>query len=598
MPLSVDYQFEETDDRILIRVFLKRVKKAAIDVYIADAFVKVNCSPYLWSCDLRNFIDPLASRYGIEEDCTVRIALVKATPGLVWHELRYKGPDAEQRRDEAAQRAVALYNEKLTARSDQRAKEEKRFFAEHWELEKQQRADIERRVAEEKREIDQNLQEWEESLVDKESVAAAVPSPPAPLVDGGAADSAEAARCRPDAGSPAAAAAADESDIFPEATTLAAVRSLETTTVNIDFTPSSAIYMPQRSRSDEEHYRRSRYKPESMKDTPFHFKEKGDMQCRKKDWKGASDSYSEALKRDTCFLAALQNRAVCWLMLHDYRRAAEDGTLALNMLQSTPAANTTGDRFRHGMMKTYARRSAALCWAGEYEAGMKDMEMAVGYSQGEPAESRAALMADLAAIKAKMQGLGMLTEFELSPLAVKKAEADRLVTAREYERAYALYTEVLQERPDYWDALANRSVVLLCLRRFKEVVADSDRIIQQCQAVAGALADGGVGEMSSALADSDDEDDDGEGEESGKRKASNLIKSSTTHVYALLKAFLRKGSACAGLKDYRGAYEHYELALRIMPYDNDLRDDVEAFRQKLQLNNVIAAATDKKETMQ
>ena len=585
MPLSVDYQWEETGSKVLIRVFLKRVKKEAIDVFISDGYVKVNCAPYLWECDLKNFVDVASARYGVEEDCTVRIALQKSTPDLVWHNLKYPKdtPDRITRRNDSKQRAEALYNTSLEARENQKVKEEKRFFNEHWELEKQQRAEIETKVQAEREDILQDLDAWQGGITDREQAGEMISEvqgkervlTPANIVS--------------------------DNSIFPSdsSTNTVPVRTMETTTISIGFTPSSSIHMPQRSRSDEEVYRRSRYKPKSIEDTPCHFKEKGDKQCKAKNWKGAADSYSEALKRDTCFLSALTNRSICWLMLHNYARAIEDCTLGLNMLQSTPAANTTGDRFRHGMMKLYSRRSAALCWAGRYEEGLKDIEMAIGYSPGEQDEVRAKLMEDMETIKQKMTTLGLLTEFEISPVCVIKSEADRLVSSKDYSGAYDKYTTALEERPDYWDALANRTVVLLCQKRFKEVIRDCDVIIQHCQAVAAALADGGVGEMSAVQGDSDDEDELGEdGEPCAKKKASSLIKSSTSHVYSLLKAFVRKGAAYAGMKDYRAAYEHFELALRIMPYDNDLRDDVEAFKQKLQMNNVVAAATNKQSEIQ
>eukprot|EP01063_Lacrimia_lanifica_P001579 TRINITY_DN10804_c0_g1_i1.p1 TRINITY_DN10804_c0_g1~~TRINITY_DN10804_c0_g1_i1.p1 ORF type:complete len:592 (+),score=292.38 TRINITY_DN10804_c0_g1_i1:70-1845(+) len=591
MPLSVDYEWEETSTKVLVRVFLKRVNKAKIDVFFSDCFVKVNCSPYLWEMDLRHHVDVERCRYGVEEDGTVRIAMFKQTEKLVWHMLRYQERDAPQRREESKQRAMEQYNANLTLREAQKAKEDKRFFSEHWELEKQLRAEIEEKVERERAEVSADLDAFQDTIKKDDDKIKGAPVHTDPASISAAQPSQPVAK---------AAADAEDNAIFEDAAAaeVAPVRSLETTTVSIDFTPSSAIHMPQRSRSDEEVYRRSRYKPKSLQDTPFFFKEKADKQCAKKDWKGASDSYSEALKRDTCFLAALQNRSLCWLMMHNYKRAVEDSTLALNLLQNTPAANTTGDRFRHGMMKIFARRSAAYSWDGQYEEGLKDLEMAIGYCAGEDEDEKAHLLADLETLKTKMKSLGMMTEWQMSEAALKKCEADKLMTQKKYEDACEKYTEVLEEEPKYMDCFANRVVALLCLKRFKEAIADCDVIIAHCQNVASALADGGVGELSQIMADSDDEDEDPENPDDPKKKASAVIKSSTTHVYALLKAFIRKGSAMAGLQDYRGAWEHYELALRIMPYDDDLRKDMEAFKEKLQMHNLVKGATGKKEDLQ
>eukprot|EP01060_Flectonema_neradi_P028469 TRINITY_DN3828_c2_g2_i1.p1 TRINITY_DN3828_c2_g2~~TRINITY_DN3828_c2_g2_i1.p1 ORF type:complete len:594 (+),score=141.60 TRINITY_DN3828_c2_g2_i1:123-1784(+) len=553
MPVSVDYSWEETDSKVLVRVFLKRVKKSAIDVFIADSYVKVHCPPLLWEADLKQYIDVEKTRYFIEEDCTVRISLHKSTERLVWHELKYKEGDCLKRREESKTRAMELYNTNLKCREDQKGKEEKRFFNEHWDLEKQLRKEVEEKVQKEREEVNRDLQQWEEKTKENDKKA----------------------------------------EIFEDPTT--AIRTTETKTIEINFTPASNIAMPARTRCDDEIYRRSRYKPKSVSDTPFYFKEQGDKQVSLKQWKLASDSYSEALKRDTCFLAALTNRAICWINLHDYDRCIEDCSLALNMLQSTPAADTTGDRFRRGMMKIFARRSSAHCWNGSYKEGLQDLEMAIGYSNGEEDAVKNALHNDRDNLKKKMQSLGLLTTFELSEAATLKTKADRLMSERKWEQALELYTKAVTEQEGYWDAISNRVVALLCLKKFTDAINDCDSIISHCHQVAAALSDGGVGSMSCELHDSDDEDDE---IHKTKREASQLIKSNTSHVYALLKAYIRKGSACAGLKDYRGAYEHYELALRIVPYDDDLRADMEALRNKLQMGNVIAASTNKPENIQ
>ena len=548
MPISVDYSWEETDEKVLVRVFLKRAKKSSIDVFIADCYVKVHCPPMLWEGDLKQFIDVEKCRYFIEDDFTVRISLHKTTQKLVWHELKYRENDVAKRREESKDRAMELYNSNLQCRETQKGKEEKRFFNEHWDLEKQLRKEVEEKVQKERKEVSEDLSKWEAKTKKAEQ----------------------------------------KSDIFEDPTT--AIRSTETKQIPITFTPASNISMPARTRCDDEIYRRSRYKPKSISDTPFYFKEQGDKQITSKQWKLAADSYSEALKRDTCFLSALTNRAVCWINLHDYPRCIEDCTLALNMLQSTPAADTTGDRFRRGMMKIYTRRSSAYCWHGSYPEGLQDLQMAVGYANGEEDSVKNALLNDLENLKKKMESLGLLTTFELSEASLKKGRADRLMSERKWDEALTLYSEAVTEQNGYWDALGNRIVAYLCLKRFQEAKDECDNIIHHCNNVASALMDGGVGSMSSELHDSDDEDDE---IHNTKREASHIIKSNTSHVYALLKAYIRKGCACAGLKDYRGAYEHYELALRIVPYDNDLRSDMEALKNKLQMGNVIAASTNK-----
>ncbi|KAJ9462132.1 TPR Domain containing protein [Diplonema papillatum] len=589
MPIGADYQWEETDEKVLVRVFLRNVKRAAIDVYIADCYVKVNCVPFLWEADLKNHIDPSRSRYGIEESGTVRISLQKATAGLSWTDLKHDplAPDRVSRREASKDRAIEFYNANIEARERQKVVAEKRFFSEHWELEKQQRTQIEARILEEKTSVAEDLDRWQADIAARptrqkqeqaqQESGAELRKPERQVAAVG------------EAGNAIFDSAANEAQ--------APIRGVGTTTVDIHFTPAHAIHLPSRTRADDEFYRRSRYKPKSLQDTPFFFKERGDKQCAKKDWAGAVDSYSAALKRDTCFLAALNNRAAAYLRLHDYVRAIEDCSLSINMLQNTPASLTTGERFRHGMMKGYARRAAALCWAGEYRAGMNDLLVAIGYSTGgelsEESEN-AKLHADLETVKERMRSLGMLTEFEVSPAARKKADADKMVSARDYEGALAAYDSVLAESPGMQDAQANRVVALLCLKKFAEASQACDAIIHSCANVTNALVSAGVGELATACGDSDDEDE----APDEQKQANGIVKQNTSRVYALLKAYVRKGAACAGLKDWRGAYEYHELALRMMPYDDDLRLDAETFRQKLQTNNVLAAATNKTDQLQ
>eukprot|EP01062_Namystynia_karyoxenos_P066847 TRINITY_DN6076_c0_g1_i1.p1 TRINITY_DN6076_c0_g1~~TRINITY_DN6076_c0_g1_i1.p1 ORF type:complete len:710 (+),score=274.23 TRINITY_DN6076_c0_g1_i1:90-2219(+) len=709
MPLTPDHDWTETDAVVTVRVHLRRVKKEAIDVTVSDCYLKVSCPPHVWEADLKYGVDDLKARHVVEADCTVRVTLPKATAGLVWGELKAEGDKAElrQRRADSLLRAEQSYTERLRTRKDQKGQEEKRFFHEHWDLEKQQRKDIEQRMADEKKEVGDDLAQWEDSVADpaQPRPVAAAPepgsaaeqrqiledavakrakapnmgwaptgesalkqrqreqqkaegstSPPAPAAEEPAAAAAE----KPTAEKPAPAAqkpsaethsytekrpvpalldeslsaderrerwrtaseryqaaqkgeisAGDRGKIFGASDVLPAPR--DTATVSIDFTPTNLVTMPQRQRDDDEVYRRSLYKPKSLQDTPLHFKELGDKLYAQKQWKSAADAFSEALKRDTCYMAALCNRSVCWLRLHKYKRAVEDCTLALNMLQSMPAANTTGDRFRAGMMRLYARRGAALCWDGRLREGLKDYEMADGYSVGDLHKGEIA--ADLQAIRDVMRERGLVEKEELHPLAIRKAAADRLLSGAEghkYQEAYDAYTAILDEQPDYWDVVANRVCTCLYLRRFKEAAAECDRIIEHCQHVAGALCQGGVGQLGEEGAqDSDDDEDCGgssddsadegqprTGVKAERRRASKLVKSNTSSVYALLKAYVRKGGALCAMGDMRGAYEHFELALRIVPYDDDLRWDAEQLRQKLQLKNVIAAATGKEKEIQ
>lgn len=221
----------------------------------------------------------------------------------------------------------------------------------------------------------------------------------------------------------------------------------------------------------------------------------------------------------------------------------------------------------------------------------------------------------------------------------KMAKATAALYKGHYTEADLLYGEILACDPHYSLARSNRVVVRLLQKDFAAALKECHKIMEECHEVVQALqktnrAEGGV----EGEADSDDEeeeedwvDDHHNGEEEDeeeeeeswgeklgmreeeareireerkarraanrdvvvleRRAAAKRIKESSSHVYLLLKAYVRAAAAFCGLKDFRSAHQYLQSALRITPYDNDLAEDVLRLEEKIRMETLISAST-------
>jgi dyslexia susceptibility 1 candidate gene 1 protein len=550
MPLSPEFKVDESTETMVVTVILKAVKRAAIDVVITESFVKVSAQPYLFQSDLNYDVNPKQSHHRLEERANgvvaVIVTLVKQDPTIVWGQLHSDLTREERaaRRQESMASAATEYNAKLEERKAQKESEGKRYFHEHWDAEKQQRTDIEKKVDEEKEEERSQLYEWQRGVEGEKAPANPknVIFDNAPGVRGG---------------------------------------GEETKTVVVDLTPKTAS-LPARTRGDEDFYRRARYKPANIQDTPMFWKEKGDGYFKKRDFKEASNAYSEALKRDACFVSCVANRAACWLMLHRYDRCVEDCDLALTMVNNTPASDTSGERYRAALMKLYARRGAGHLWRGDYLKALSDYQMAVAYRVD--MTEHAELVVDLQTIQRKCAELGL--QQTVDPLAELRHEADGCYLKGGYERALEIYDQMLSTNPHDYRARSNKCACLLHMSRFQDVIQETNTLLEFCAEVANA-----INSTDASAPDKDSDDEEGEGNSDSlvlqRRGAAQMIKEKSGHVYLLLKAYVRQGAAHCGMKNYHLGYECLERALRISPYDDDLRNDVNAVMEKMKLHAVI-----------
>ena len=342
--------------------------------------------------------------------------------------------------------------------------------------------------------------------------------------------------------------------------------------------------LPTRSRGDEEHYRKSRYKPVSAEDSPMFWKVKGDQAYNGRRWADAADAYSESIKRDGVFLTCTANRAACWLHLHDYKRCIADCDLAITMLGNMPASDTTQEKYRRTLIKLHARRGAAKCWSGDLTGGLNDYKLASAYRAEDDEEE---LMRDTDAIEQYMKQNEIVEKSD--PLDKIRADAQRAYYGGKYQEACDLFKQVLAADEYDLKARNNLTAALLQQGALRDALDQSQILISQCQEVAAALQEPGA--QSTQAVDSDDEEGEAADDDTGVKRrnaAAKLIRENTGHIYLLLKAFVRASCAAAGLKKYKEAIEYIEQAVRISPYDDDLRDDANRLIEKARMDTLLA----------
>ena len=599
MPVKPHFEWEQTATEVIVTVTVKNFRKEGIDVFIGDCWVKVNAAPtYLLHLDLLHPIDVARSTFFIDIP-TVRITLAKnlalmntmlpstsakhhhsgiivlpdeaeaaaaaSSSGNIWETLVIdKATPREERlarRQQALTRAEQVYNVRLNTRENIKAAERKRYFQEQWELEKEQRRDIEHKIAAERSDEQDKLEQWRTGqLADEQARQQSgkkKPSTPGDVIFDDT-----------DAGGVSAGAAFATSGGVP------AVRQ-NPGEVKITFSAPGAAgslnsgALPTRSRGDEDVYRKSRYKPVSVEDSPMFWKVRGDKAYTARRWAEAADAYSESIKRDGVFLTCTSNRAACYLRMHDYRRCIGDCDLAITMLGNMPASDTTQEKYRRSLIKLHARRGAAKCWSGDLAGGINDYKLATAYRMNDAEEE---LVRDCGAIEQYMKNNEIAESHD--PLDEVRGKAHRAYYGGKYAEAIELYQAVLAQNESDLRARSNLTAALLQSNKLKEALAESECLIQQCHEVAAALQEPGA--QSTTAADSDDEEGDAADDDTGAKRRSNAartIRDNSGHVYLLLKAYVRAASACTGLKEYKLAMQYFEQAIRIAPYDNDLRDD-------------------------
>ena len=165
--ITPTHAWEETDAEVIVRVDIKGVPRSSLDVFASSCYLKVNASPYLFSCDLEGEIDDVACVATVDA-AGVSFRCPKLVPGTIWGRLRREtgAPEARaataERRRASVEAAHARVTAEKKAARERKAKVDKVYLEKQWELERTRRETIERRQDEEMAEERELLQRWQE----------------------------------------------------------------------------------------------------------------------------------------------------------------------------------------------------------------------------------------------------------------------------------------------------------------------------------------------------------------------------------------------------------------------------------------------------
>ena len=142
MPITGEYTWSETTDKIEISIPLKGVSVKKVDVFTTSKQLKVSYSPFLLDVNLFNDIDEDRSR-AVLKNGTLKISLPKKEGGH-WNQLEFKGTKQEIQQRRAA--ALKEREEKVKRQDEQLAskkvEEERRLTRQHMALEERERQRI------------------------------------------------------------------------------------------------------------------------------------------------------------------------------------------------------------------------------------------------------------------------------------------------------------------------------------------------------------------------------------------------------------------------------------------------------------------------
>ena len=223
---------------------------------------------------------------------------------------------------------------------------------------------------------------------------------------------------------------------------------------------------------------------------PMWLKGKGDDFYRSRDFQSAVNAYTAALAvdPDDPLLAALSNRAACYLQLGKYDQCRVDCSRVIECLPDVPNAAASGQLNPRDLRKAQlgtrsrilVRRGAASCELGEYSLAVVDYEEAISILlldqeavTGGPAGAQ--LSAD-AVEQAKAQIHALHADLRrirnLSECSNLKEAGDAALRRKDAEQAVSSYTKAIELDASFVSALSNRAAAHLVLGKWQAAVDD------------------------------------------------------------------------------------------------------------------------------
>ncbi|XP_036365727.1 dynein assembly factor 4, axonemal-like isoform X2 [Octopus sinensis] len=325
MPVLVkDYEWEETETNVLIKVALKGIHSSKADVLTSSEYLKVNYRPFLFECFLHEKVDTAASSVQLKNGEVVFL-LLKLTPGL-WTKLQ-----SDIIEDDMRER---IHN--IKEHEKQKATEE----IEEWKANQKLLAEQEKaKLIKEKKALNKNTKTISKKKLPEKTKT--------------------------------------KSDIFSD------IPTRESGKIEVNFTPRVFPTPVRESQTpqEEEWLRKqaeaTRIKEFMTKDlteeekNPLFLRDKGNKFFQDGNYLAAINIYTHAIQLDYKMPALYSNRAACHLKVKNYMKCIEDSSKALDLLLP-PVPQNASSRCR-----AFVRRGTAFCKLELFVEGLQDYEAAL-----------------------------------------------------------------------------------------------------------------------------------------------------------------------------------------------------------------------------
>jgi dyslexia susceptibility 1 candidate gene 1 protein len=459
MPVSGEFTWTESADRIEVTVPLKGVSPKKVDVFTASTILKVSFPPFLVDLNLFHPIDVDKSKAILKEG-TLKILLAKKDGQReFWGQLCFEGTKEEVKL--RRQQALKEHNEKVKQQmekvAEKKVEEERMTFQQHMALEQKERQRMDDVKAQEKKNAEEAMHKIfselhssgsSSSKPTRESHTKAVKAPhkstePAPndTEPQDAIDEVPPIRTRIQA-------------TFRNTPRLFKTPSRESTakqeqefiTQNRANLKNNALLNSDKSACDLD---------------PSWLRTKGDEFKSRGDYSSAINAYSDALEIDGNMVDVLASRAACYLQLRDGTTVVKDCLRVLDMRDAVESLLKSKEAQMQFEKENLVRAGMGYCLNKEYSCGMQSFEEAKELDQID---------------KTIQHCINHLTI--LMKANEHKDEADNSFTKGDFATAISSYSKSLEIYPAFINALINRTAVHLAMKNSVGGIEDSTRALQ------------------------------------------------------------------------------------------------------------------------
>eukprot|EP00892_Ulva_mutabilis_P000258 jgi/Ulvmu1/10232/UM060_0033.1 len=507
MPVTPQYEWSQTVDRIIIRVRLPGITRQKADIFATDVLVKVVAHPYVLILDLHAEVDSdNGSAYASPGEVVFRLPKKEH---CTWDNLIYSGSKCccEDRRHASIEQANQIMEERRRQHVDRLAREKKASTDNQIEVNRRKRQAIEAAKASELQAEVAELDRWKSGLPThtpghqgKLHAVRGVTDQCSPR------DQNSKGRQGDDTSTSELADKGDdtedmsphaqESESFHRHTDLAgnsvaplvpicvAPPPRETLQpVEIDFTKLEFPHLPAREQREEELrlYKKAQADAKQVANAaeiadqqPAFLKDKADGMYSQRNYHAAVNGYTSAIERaeegSPLSLTCRLNRAACYTRLGCCAECIADCDHVLNVLQAPagPAGDASDEhsgKMRAMRLKALTRRSTAHAQCGDMQQAHTDCQEALGL---DPTNKQLLTL------------LGELTSSDdQENVACVQERARARFASGQYSAAADAFTALASLHKGCSmkaaNALSNQAMCLLCMHRFEEA-------LEACQA--------------------------------------------------------------------------------------------------------------------